>query len=214
MKKNIIILSLLLVSCKLFGQSYDTTKTYPDRFYNSWEDAAEMPKCVVNLNLYRRGYDTISPLIKNMTNLKLFYFKSNRIDSLPDEIGYLHKLTRLNFSRNRLHDFPKTFWNLKNLEELDLSYNRFVVIPEDIGKLTKLKKLFLQNNRLKKIPAGIGELQNLEILNLSNNKLTDIPPELYKLTKLKVLLLDGNYSLDPKKVYNLRHILKDTQIIF
>lgn len=213
MKKLLLFSYILLFSLFLNGQNYDTTKIEYDKFFVSWENAAWTPKCVVNLNLYGNGYDTLSPLIKNMTNLQLLYLKKNKLLTLPNEIGYLHKLVRVNFSYNKLTALPASFYKLLNIEELDLSNNKFVSFPNDIGNLKKVKKLYLQNNRITQIPSAIGGLESLEMLNLSFNRLTDLPNEITSLTNLKVLIITGN-QISRARIIFFMQSMKNTRIIY
>jgi Leucine-rich repeat (LRR) protein len=93
----------------------------------------------------------ISPLIANLSKLKIFRFNHNKISTLPDEIG-----------------------ELTELQELGGQYNQLTSLPESIGKLSKLESVFLPNNQITKIPAEIKECKQLKYLTLNNNYLDDL----------------------------------------
>ena len=135
---------------------------------------------------------------------------NNLIGSIPDELGNLAGLERLDLASNWLTgDIPAELGNLTNLIHLDLE-NRYPLqpdalgyvfgnqltgaIPAELGNLTKLTTLALANNKLTgTIPTELGNLTNLTQLSLGENKLTgSIPTELGKLTKLTSLYLGNN----------------------
>ena len=74
----------------------------------------------------------------------------NRISALPDDIGKLVFLVRLELDRNQLVTLPESFGELRALEKLDLKHNMLKSLPESFGKLTALMELDLENNRFEK----------------------------------------------------------------
>lgn len=65
----------------------------------------------------------------------------NAITELPAEIGALDKLTKANFSHNKLTSVPEPFYRLKDLNTLNLSYNQFAELNADISDLVMLETL-------------------------------------------------------------------------
>ena len=76
--------------------------------------------------------------------------EKNRISALPDDIGKLVFLVRLELDRNQLVTLPESFGELRALEKLDLKHNMLKSLPESFGKLTALMELDLENNRFEK----------------------------------------------------------------
>lgn len=114
---------------------------------------------------------------------------------IPDSIGVLNRLRKIDARNNQLDDLPESMSFLNNLEFLHLGTNQFIKLPHVIGELTALKKLVLFSNR--KL-VDITQLctrrmgANLEILNLTNCMLRYLPREVSRLMSLKILHLSGN----------------------
>ena len=65
---------------------------------------------------------------------------------------------------NCLSSIPEAIGELSTLTRLDLSHNQLVGLPAEIGLLTKLTKLDLNANRLASLPAELGQLVHLKEL--------------------------------------------------
>ncbi|CAL5334535.1 unnamed protein product [Camellia sinensis] len=146
--------------------------------------------------------------------------------SIPEEIGSLSKLTRLDLSTNyhlevllpltlgnltqlvQLHissanisgPIPSSIGQLTNLTTLDLSLNHFNgSIPPEIGKLKNLVEMNIHGNVLSgPIPSSIGQLTNLTSLHLSSNQLNcSIPLEIGKLQNLVDMYVNQNILSGP-----------------
>ena len=137
------------------------------------------------------------------------------IRTLPDTLGYLTKLTKLNLANNSLTELPESIGSLEFLNTLDLTNKSLTSLPESmrqlplgsnegIGNLGLLHYLYLGGNELKELPPSIGTL-NLWTLNLSGNKLTTLP-DMGSLTKTLFKLHIGDNSLQeiPQSVFTLK----------
>lgn len=111
---------------------------------------------------------------------------------LPNEIGDVTHLRKLNLSLNKLRSLPSTIGNLICLRQLFLNGNELTSIPEEIGQLTKLKKLHLHCNHIARLPEEIVKLERLEELLLTSNKISNLPWLFPRLTSLRVLNVDNN----------------------
>lgn len=65
----------------------------------------------------------------------------NALTSLPNEIGALESLIRVNFSHNKLTELPKSFFKLCELKVLNLSHNQFNEITTDLIDMIMLESL-------------------------------------------------------------------------
>ncbi|KAM3333342.1 hypothetical protein ACQJBY_028433 [Aegilops geniculata] len=111
--------------------------------------------------------------------------------SLPDEIGYLQKLNRLQIDQNQISG----------------------PIPKSFGNLTSMKHFHMNNNSLSgRIPPELFRLPVLLHLLVDTNNLSGpLPPELVETRSLKILQADNNNfsgSSIPAAYNNIRTLLK------
>lgn len=135
-----------------------------------------------------------------------------RLDSIPNEIGYLTSLTSLDlycehYTLN-INELPKEIGNLHNLRYLNLHSVRFPELPKEIGKLINLEHLILSFSDIPYLPKEIGTLINLKTLSLRcNTRITTLPMELFNLNKLEKLNLEWLALTElPKEIGNLSNL--------
>jgi hypothetical protein len=75
---------------------------------------------------------------------------------VPESIGSLGHLKKLNLQRNGLEALPNSCRNLTLLKELDLSYNRLEEIPEYFYSFNNLESLNIKHNNLQNIPESLS----------------------------------------------------------
>jgi Leucine-rich repeat (LRR) protein len=122
--------------------------------------------------------------------------ESNKLGSVPAEIGNLPKIKNLKLSYNKLTSVPEEIYNLTSLENLYLHRNDISNLSDKVGQLTNLKNLTFSGNQITSVPASIKNLKNLRYLTLSENNLTALPEELGELNKLTMLYLGKNAGLE------------------
>jgi len=128
------------------------------------------------LNFAEHGLEKFPPeLVKVTSNLRNLDLSSNKIGSLPQNIGAFKMLKNLNMSKNRLSDLPDDLGKLVKLESLNLSFNSILSIPASFNQLKHLREIQLSNNNISKFPASLVQLKQLNMLDLSHNKLTAVP---------------------------------------
>lgn len=129
-----------------------------------------------------------------VSGLNLRY--NNLVGDIPNEIGNLTGITKLELNRNKLNgSIPKDIGNLSNLKILNLSTNELTgTIPIEINKLDSLIIFNIYDNKIRDtIPLEITMLKNLETLNLGGNEfIGSIPVEISQLKNLDTLFLGGN----------------------
>lgn len=119
------------------------------------------------------------------------YFRSNKLQSLPDIIGQLIKLETLNAMNNVITFIPASFGNLKNLKQIQLSNNQIAEFPSMFAGLKHLDMLDLSRNKITSIPPAAKDLYCTE-LNLNQNQISSIAEEIADCTRLKTLRLEEN----------------------
>jgi len=127
---------------------------------------------------------------------------NNLTGLLPDEVGALAALERLDLTGNKMQGrLPESLGRLTSLTHLTLDNNRFFrgPIPASLGNLTRLRFLNLGANGLRgPIPESLGNLTSLISLDLSNNNLTGpVPAWLGNLTRLESITLYNNDFAGP-----------------
>ncbi len=118
--------------------------------------------------------------------------EGKKLESVPDSIGNLGRLTTLHLTSNRLSTLPDSIGNLPNLESLFVHRNNLTSLPDSIGKLANLQDLCAGFNLLHAIPAAIGDMAALETLELPSNKISTLPGSMCKLRHLQKLSLFEN----------------------
>lgn len=163
----------------------------------------------------RKPPETNNPNAPGMADSKSVDLSRKNLTVFPPDVLQQSQITWLNLSSNRLKTLPSEIGNLSNLEELYLDHNQLEgALPAEIRKMSKLRVLNVQNNRMTGIPAEIGQLKNLSELNYSYNNLDTFPNEIGNLKdNLKKLDISYNrYSEDSYKALML--LLPNTDIIY
>eukprot|EP00536_Pseudo-nitzschia_multiseries_P015521 jgi/Psemu1/292053/fgenesh1_pg.903_\ len=143
---------------------------------------------------------SISSGIKFFTNLNYLSIiiddnvLSHLTGSLPNEIGFLTRLTVLNLYNNAklTGSLPTQIGELTGLTQLQLFKSEVNgPVPTEIGKLTGLTLFRCEENKLSgSLPTEIGMLSGLTGLSLDINGMTgSIPTEIGLLTSLTYLVL-------------------------
>ncbi|KAJ9564032.1 hypothetical protein OSB04_009192 [Centaurea solstitialis] len=116
--------------------------------------------------------------LRHLKNLKLY---GCVIEELPEEIGRLECLEKLNVSHTRIRHLPDSICVLRNLKTLKLSFcHDLERLPGDLGGLECLEKLVLREcTQVKDIPDSICRLMVLKYLSLVDCiQLEKLPKEL------------------------------------
>lgn len=101
-----------------------------------------------NLDMSGQGLRSLSPALFCYEFLQELYIASNRLTSLPAEIG-----------------------QLRQLRLLEASFNSITELPPELGMCTSLKQLFLFDNQIRELPHELGSLYLLEMLGIDGNPL-------------------------------------------
>ena len=102
----------------------------------------------------------------------------NEITTIPESIGDLTKLERLDLSNTQITSIPASIADLPNLNALIWNDGQLTgPIPPELGYMNSLSIISLQNNQLTgTIPEELGLLEPLYILWLKKNQLTGEVP--------------------------------------
>lgn len=135
------------------------------------------------------------------------------VSYVPETIGTLTGLVRLQIHDQRITAVPASIGNLTRLEVLKLEGNALTSLPEELGNLTSLKVLHVYDNRLTMLPQSIGNLKSLETIDARDNRLTSLPDSIRNLQSLKLLYLGNNRFPAAEKI-RIQRLLPGTAIYF
>lgn len=162
---------------------------------------------LISINLENLGLTILPNSIGILTTLEKLELSNNSLTSLPDEFGGLKPLKYLYLANNKLETLPNSIKNLDRLREIDLSNNFLKSLPDNFGSLKSLKLLDLNNNHLAKLPTSFKKFRNLIKLDLSNNQLSKLNRQIADLARLKEISARNNKITSiPENIGNLRNI--------
>ncbi|KAL3717508.1 hypothetical protein ACJRO7_009010 [Eucalyptus globulus] len=148
--------------------------------------------------------------IGNLQSLTRLEMESVGISELPHRIGELKDLESLCLSRcYELRELPNSIGGLESLLELDLSHTKVTELPESIGFLRKLKVIRIDHSEVRKIPGTIGMVEKLEEFHAEKclNLEGDIPNGMGSLSSLKILNLSHTRIRSvPTTINQLSHL--------
>ena len=128
-----------------------------------------------------------------ITELGLSYICFNSFFAIPESIGKLAKLKTLIIYHNEdLTLLPENIGNLKTLQRLDINYTSITTLPETLGNLSNLRELYIRHCPITTLPKNFERLTNIESLSLAGNQLKEIPEVIGTFTHLKKLDLEEN----------------------
>lgn len=107
------------------------------------------------LQIWAEEHKILSKDLKNETWLKQW---DAPLSELPEAIGLLQRLTRIDLRCNGLRRLPDSLGQLHRLEDLTSMNNELESLPDVLHHLQKLRYLDLRNNRLRTVPPSLGAL--------------------------------------------------------
>ncbi len=148
------------------------------------------------LFLSNNQFETLPKVLADCPNLEMIGFKANkinavdeavlpkqtrwliltdnRIESLPESMGQLHRLQKLALAGNRLTCLPESMANCKKLELVRLSANQLTSIPDWLLQLPKLAWLAFDGNALNTSNEYSTDKESDTVLNMIKVKMADI----------------------------------------
>lgn len=80
--------------------------------------------------------------------------------------------------RNRIEEIPDDIGKITRLAKLNLENNSLLKISDKLATLSRLKDLNLKNNNLKHLPEKVANMTQLSVLEISENPFDILPPEI------------------------------------
>jgi len=147
-----------------------------------------------NGGMTRNKISSIPEEIRDLKCLKTLEMNDNNITTLPDWLGELTEVERLDFQSNKLNRIPDSITNLTKLRTLDVRYNEIISLPEDLGNCSELWWLDVGFNALTELRSSLSKLEKLYTFKISNNKFASTP-ELVKVLQNKGVKVEYEDSL-------------------
>lgn len=148
-----------------------------------------------HLDISNNRLDIFQEEITNCTCLEIVDGDGNEFEILPDSIGRLVNLKRLNLNFVGLKFLPASIGMLQELEELKVQENYIQHLPGTIGLLRRLRILVIHENCLVDLPDELASCVSLTHLNVANNQLTRLPDNIGHLKQMKSMNLMGNFLM-------------------
>lgn len=163
---------------------------------------------IQELQLFLQGWKNLDPLHLASTLLGTRYlglwWLCHLVSILKgdQQARLLAAMSALNLSGNGAElPIPDNIGNLIWLHRLEINTAELVTLPKSIAKLKKLSTLCLRGNAFVTIPECVFSLENLELLDLENcGNLMTLDFRLLKLPKLKVVDVRGSKIYSDHKV--------------
>lgn len=125
---------------------------------------------------------TLPASVKSCTMLRELWLNSNKLTSLPAEIGELHRLKVLNANNNKISELPGEFAKLDSIREFDVQNNQLQHIACDFSGWKNLEIINATNNLLEEFPHSLCYLDNLKEIKFGYNKIKQLPSDVKFLT--------------------------------
>ena len=122
--------------------------------------------------------------VRYLSNLKYFYIDTPYDGAFPEELRYCHALAQITITDCKsITDIPEWIGELTELKRIDLYNNGLIQLPDSICNLEKLEYLDLHGNKgLVCLPDNIGNLTKLDKLYISGTAITALPDSIWNLT--------------------------------
>ncbi|KAL8090391.1 hypothetical protein AgCh_039750 [Apium graveolens] len=145
------------------------------------------------------GLEALPRELGNIKSLKVLDGEELTVLQLPDSVGCLNKLNKLDLSCNyEVETLPNTICNLRALKSLNISFcTSLKALPTELGDMESLEELNGKFLQVLKLPDSIGCLSKLVVLKLSHNtNLLKLPDTICNLRALEVLSIISCVSLE------------------
>jgi Leucine-rich repeat (LRR) protein len=125
-------------------------------------------------------------------NLRSVSIETDR-STLPDELGALSQISRLELECPKLARLPAAIGRLVGLEALVIKPHAMTTLPDQIGALVGLRLLALDATNLT-LPETFGALVRLESLALAVGERARLPASIVNCTALATVSIDARFD--------------------
>ncbi|KAG0380012.1 hypothetical protein BGX24_010611 [Mortierella sp. AD032] len=133
-----------------------------------------------------------SVLCESWISLLNLDLHTNDLKTLPDKLGSLKTLRRLNVAINKIEEIPPSIGQLQLLEWLNLNDNKLITLPSSMDQMQKLVKMGIVQNKLQTLPEALARLSVLYKLDCRRNEIEYLPSAFKDMQGIHSLLLEEN----------------------
>lgn len=132
----------------------------PGELYDN-ETAKDTATEIRNLNLIdaENPSKTSTKLTQAFTKIKrieILQICGKKLTTVPNYIGYLTELKKLDLRANDLQMLPESISKLSNLRELNICGNQnFQELPRFLDPMTSIRKILISNTRIRQASAAL-----------------------------------------------------------
>ncbi|PMX02847.1 hypothetical protein C1X59_07580 [Pseudomonas sp. FW215-R2] len=162
----------------------------------------------LNLAGVKLSTDGSNAFLRAFTQVRRLNLSGNHLPVIPEPVGQMRRLARLELSFTGLADSAALFQTLEGLTQLqwlDLSHNSLRAFS--VARLGRLERLDLRDNLLTAWPEGVLQAPHLQAIDLSNNEISSIPTQLYDGSHAALIAgsnLSENYEMSQQSLIRLR----------
>ncbi|CAH1429952.1 unnamed protein product [Lactuca virosa] len=101
-----------------------------------------------------------------LKHLKILLLTGGKVlKKLPEDLGLLESLEKLNLAYCKIRDVPSSICKLKHLKKLDLhNCDQLERLPEKLGDIKCLEQLDVEGAGISHLPQSISLLNGLKIV--------------------------------------------------
>jgi hypothetical protein len=138
------------------------------------DELADAAPWLTPLSLAFNPFTELPDVLWELANLESLELLGTELVDIPDAIGRLPKLRRLDLGNmKKMKEIPASVCKLDKLEWLRIGNGSIRKVPDAIAGLTSLREFELQSTSVAKLPAVIAQLPNLEHINARWSRVPD-----------------------------------------
>lgn len=143
------------------------------------------------LNLSGNKLSSLPDDLGRLHKLRILFCSDNQFTSVPEMLGQCPQLSMVGFKANQIHTLPAAALT-PALRWLILTDNQLRELPTELGGFKYLQKLMLAGNQLTGLPESMAACTRLELVRIAANQFTELPQWLLSLPRLSWLAYAGN----------------------
>jgi Leucine-rich repeat (LRR) protein len=130
-----------------------------------------------------------------MTSLTTLWLRNNKLETLPETINGLSRVTQFFGNHNKLKTLPAEFGGMTSLIELRLHMNQLDYLPASLSQLQAVTIITMFDNKFTVFPAPVCLMKSVVHAMFARNEIKYVPFEVGAMVSLKSLDLEVSRAL-------------------